>query len=560
MDETTTTETRAAGTDVDVAIIGGGPAGSALGGLLAMDGHRVLIVEKDVHPRDHVGESMVPANNFIMHRLGFLPKMEAAGFVHKQGVGWTAPRGPIWNLVCIRTSDFPPPDAVQTYSYNVERDQFDALLLRHAHELGAKVLQGVTVRKVLMDGDRAAGVRIAALDEREQDVTARLVVDASGRRCMLARQLQIQRVHDAELNQHSIWTWFRGVEDAPPGYEGMVIFHFLDLERAWGWQIPLRNGVSSIGVVTAKEDFQKSGKTPEEFFDGLIARSRTFKHIMRNAERIRPWVIEADYSYQLDRVAGPGWLLVGDAMRFVDPIFSSGMDVALYSASFAYDAIVKSWNGVDEQVAFDEYAATVTDGVDVWYETTDIFYRLQALCGRYAMDKRYREDIARSLQGNPYAPVNRDRARRLLADMRNTYEQVMADPNNLMRPGALLQAAPVQVAASAEDEPAAANGGGEAPPADVGGSDMEGVGSRVEVAGRLLEFMKAELLPPETASSVKADTPLLDGLLDSFGLMQIATFLEDRYDIVVEPEDMSAEHFLNVQRIEEYVRKKTAAA
>jgi FADH2 O2-dependent halogenase len=427
----------AATPDFDVVIIGGGPGGATLGTLLAIDGYRVLIVEKDIHPRDHVGESMVPANNFIMNRMGFLPKMEEAGFVHKEGVAWTAPRGPIWNVVCIRTADFPPPDAVQTYSYNVERDLFDSLLLRHAHEKGAKVLQGVSVKQVLMDGDRAVGVRISPLDGIEQDVSAKVVVDASGRRCLLSTQLKVHRVKDAELNQYSIWTWFRDVESAPPGYEGMVIFHFLDLERAWGWQIPLRNGISSIGVVTAKEDFQKSGKTPEEFFDGLVGRSRTFRHAMQDAKRIRPWVIEADYSYQVERVAGPGWLLVGDAMRFVDPIFSSGMDVALYSASFAHKAIVDSWNGTDEQEAFDEYARTVNSGVDIWYETTDIFYRLQALCGRYATDLRYKEDIARSLQGNPYSPINRERSVRLLAEMQGTYEEVMADPDNLLRPGAL---------------------------------------------------------------------------------------------------------------------------
>jgi FADH2 O2-dependent halogenase len=424
-------------TDYDVVIIGGGPAGSTLGALLALDGYRALIVERDIHPRDHVGESMVPANNFIMNRLGFLPKMEEAGFVHKQGVAWTAPRGPIWNLVCIRTSDFPPPDAVQTYSYNVERDLFDALLLRHAHEKGVKVLQGVKVKQVLMDGDRAVGVRIEPVEGVEHDVSARVVVDASGRRCLLSKQLGILRNKDAELNQHSIWSWFRGADDAPDDYKGMVIFHFLDLERAWGWQIPLRGGISSIGVVTAKEDFQKSGKTPDEFFDGLIARSRTFTHVMKTAERIRPWVIEGDYSYQMERVVGPGWMLIGDAMRFVDPIFSSGVDVAMYSASFAHKAIVDSWNGTEEREAFEAYAATVTDGVDVWYEVTDIFYKLQALCGRYAMDARYREDIARALQGNPYAKVNGDRARGLLADMWQTYDQVMRDPENLLRPGAL---------------------------------------------------------------------------------------------------------------------------
>lgn len=540
-------------TDFDVAIIGGGPGGATLGGLLAIDGYRVLIVEKDIHPRDHVGESMVPANNFIMNRLGFLPKMEEAGFVHKQGVAWTAPRGPLWNLVCIRTSDFPPPDAVQTYSYNVERDLFDTLLLRHAHEKGVKVLQGVKVKQVLLDGERAVGLRIEPVEGVEQDVTAKVVVDASGRRCLLSKQLNVHRVKDAELNQHSIWSWFKGAEDAPPGYEGMVIFHFLDLERAWGWQIPLRGGISSIGVVTAKEDFQKSGKTPEEFFAGLIGRSRTFKHAMRDAERVRPWVIEGDYSYQMERVVGPGWLLVGDAMRFVDPIFSSGMDVAMYSASYAHKAIVDSWNGTDEDVAFEEYAKTVTDGVDVWYETTDIFYKLQAICGRYAMDPRYREDIARSLQGNPYAVVNRDRSRRLLADMRKTYEQIMTDPNNLMRPGALLQSLE---APDGEAAPPTPNG----QPVIPNSEPEKGADMPAEIAAKVLEFMKSELLPPETASTLKADTPLLDGLLDSFALMQLTTFIEDQYDIVVDPEDMSAEHFLNVQRIEQLVNEKTAAA
>ncbi len=423
--------------DFDVIIIGGGPAGSTLGSLLARDGHRALIVEKDIHPRDHVGESMVPANNFIFNKIGFLPKMEEAGFVHKEGVGWTAPRAHIWNLVAIRTSDFPPPNAVQTYSYNVERDLLDLLLLRHAHELGAKVLQGATVKRVLFDGDRAVGARIAAAEGWEQEVTAKVVVDASGRRCMLSRQLGIRRNKDAEFNQYSIWSWFKDVKPAPPGYEGMVIFHFLGLERAWGWQIPLRGGVSSIGVVTAKEDFQKSGRTPEEFFDGLIRRSRTFEFVMQDAERVRPWVVEADYSYQMEATFGPGWLLVGDAMRFVDPIFSSGVDVALYSANYAYEAIVKSLNGTDEEVAFKEYERTVDEGVDVWYETTTMFYKLQALFGRFAMDKRNREDIARALQGNPYEPMNRARARRILDEMRVAYEQVMADPDNLLRPGAL---------------------------------------------------------------------------------------------------------------------------
>jgi FADH2 O2-dependent halogenase len=379
---------------------------------------------------------MVPANNFVFHRLGFLPKMEDAGFVHKEGVGWTAPRSPLWKFVSIRTSDFPAPNAVQTYSYNVERDLFDTLLLRHAHEKGAKVVQGANVKRVLFEDGRAVGVRVELTDSWERDAYARVVVDASGRRCLLAKQLRLKQ-KDADFNQYSIWSWFKGVKDSPPGHEGFVFFHFLGLERAWGWHIPLRDGICSIGVVTAKEDFQKSGRTPEEFFDSLVRRNRTFQYVMQDAVRIRPWWIEADYSYQMERSAGPGWILIGDAFRFVDPIFSSGVDVALNSASFAHEAILKSWQTGDEESAFRDYEQKVNAGVDVWYETTDLFYKLQQLFGRFALDRRYREDIARSLQGNPYNPVNQDRGRRLLAVMREAYEQVMADPDNLLRPGAL---------------------------------------------------------------------------------------------------------------------------
>jgi FADH2 O2-dependent halogenase len=417
----------------DVIIIGGGPAGATLGGLLGMEGHKALILENDIHPRDHVGESLVPGNNFVLNRLGFLPKMEQAGFIHKEGVGWTAPESRLWNLVAIKTSDFPAPNAVQTYSYNVDREWFDAMLLRHAHELGAKVLEGAQVKRVLFEGDRAIGVRVSVAGY-EKDLYSKFVVDASGRRCLLGTQLGLKR-KDAQFNQFCIWSWFSGVGDPPPGHEGMVIFHFLGLERAWAWQIPIRDGATSVGIVTDKVDFTKSGRSHEEFFESLVARNKTFKHAMAGAERTRDWVIEGDYSYRMDKIAGPGWIMIGDAFRFVDPIFSSGVDVALNSAQFAHDAILKTWEGSDEEQTLEEYSTKVTNGVDVWYETTRLFYKLQSLFGRFALDRRYREAIARSLQGNPYNPVNQERSKWILAIMEEAYEEVIDDPNNLLRPG-----------------------------------------------------------------------------------------------------------------------------
>ena len=423
--------------DFDVIVIGGGPAGATLGSLLAQGGYRALVLEKDVHPRDHVGESITPSTNPIFARIGFLPKIEEAGFIHKPGACWTAPRAPIGSFISIRLGEFPPPDAKQFYTYNVERDVFDTMLIRHAHELGAKVIQGANVQTVLFDGDRAVGVRVRLSEGWEQDLYAPFIVDASGRRCMIAKQLGLRR-KDPEFNQFAIFSWFKGVEPNPPGYEGFLFLHFLGLERCWAWQIPMRDGICSMGVVTDKADFQKAGRSHEEFFDSLVQRNLSLAHNMRNAERIKPWWIEGDYSYKVDRLAGPGWLLVGDALRFVDPIFSTGVDVATYSALYAFEAIDATLKGEsEEERAFKEFEARVGEGVEAWYDLIALFYRLQNLFTRFAVRPAFRERVVRILQGNLYMPETLQRAREMIAIMQESYEKIMKDPNNLLRPGAL---------------------------------------------------------------------------------------------------------------------------
>lgn len=423
--------------EFDVIVIGGGPAGSVLASLLGQHGYSALLIEKDVHPRDHVGESITPSTNPIFKRIGFLEKIEDAGFIHKPGACWTAPRAPIGKFVAIRLGEFPPPDATQLYTYNVERDVFDSLLIRHAHESGAKVVQGVQVQRVLFDGDRAIGVRAKVADGWERDLFAKFVVDASGRRCVLANQLGL-RSKDPVFNQFGIYSWFKGVEPNPPGYEGFLFLHFLGLERAWAWQIPMRDGICSVGVVTDKADFKKSGRTHEEFFDSLMARNRSLEYNMRNAERIRPWWIEGDYSYKVERLSGPGWMLIGDALRFVDPIFSTGVDVATYSALYAFEAIEATTKGEkNEANALAGFEARVSEGIDAWYDLIALFYKLQNLFTAFAIKQRFREKVVRILQGNLYMPESLQRAREMIALMEASYEQIMTDPDNLLRPGAL---------------------------------------------------------------------------------------------------------------------------
>ncbi|HEY7755423.1 MAG TPA: NAD(P)/FAD-dependent oxidoreductase, partial [Actinomycetota bacterium] len=192
-------------TDHDVIIIGGGPAGSLLASMLAKQGRSVLVLEKDIHPRDHVGEALTPSTNVVFDQIGFLDKMEAVGFTHKPGVVWTTPNARSGKFVSVRTSEFPFPGAPRPYSFNVERDLFDAMLLRHAHELGATVLQGVAAKEVLFEGDRAVGVRVSPSEGWEHEARARVVVDASGRRCLLANQLGLRR-KDPGFNQFGIYS------------------------------------------------------------------------------------------------------------------------------------------------------------------------------------------------------------------------------------------------------------------------------------------------------------------------------------------------------------------
>jgi 1H-pyrrole-2-carbonyl-[peptidyl-carrier protein] chlorinase len=417
----------------DVIIIGGGPAGALLASLLAQDGRKALVLEKDIHPRDHVGEALTPSVNVVFERIGFLAKMEDAGFTHKPGVVWTTPNARTGKFVSVRTAEFPFPGAPRPYSFNVERDLFDTMLIRHACELGATVLQGVGAKRVVFEHGRAVGVVASPLDGWEHELRAPLVVDATGRRCLIANQLGLRR-KDPGFNQFGIYSWFRDVEPAPEGFDGYLFLHFLGLERAWAWQIPLRNGVWSIGIVTEKGDFQKSGRTHEAFFDDLVRRNRPLWEAMQHAERIRPWYIEADYTYRNDTITGDGWLLVGDALRFIDPVFSTGVDVAVYSALHAFDAIRVVLDGGDERTAFADFETKVSEGVEAWYELTTLFYDLQIIFTLFAVGNRFREKLIRTLQGNLYMPETLQRARELIAEMHDSYEKIMANPDNLLRP------------------------------------------------------------------------------------------------------------------------------
>jgi FADH2 O2-dependent halogenase len=414
--------------DADVIVIGGGPAGATIGGYLGRSGHRVMVLERDIHPREHVGESLVPATNIVTADLGFWEKMENFQWVKKPGATWTGVKGKIGSEFVVTFADYPQNIPNPDYTYHVDRAVFDAMYLRHASELGAEVVQGVTVLRVLFKGDRAIGVRVQVLG-REFDLKARYVVDASGRRCLLGKQLGLWE-KDPQFNQFAIYSWFKGVKPPDEETADYIHVHFLPVNRGWVWHIPIYDGVTSVGAVTEKSDFLKSGKGHEEFFTELLEMTPNTRHILGEAERVKPFYIEADYSYKMSRFAGNGWLMAGDAARFVDPIFSSGVSVAMRSGQFASQALETALGGGDEAEAFAEYNDTVDRGVQIWYEWITLYYRLQALFTRFSGRDDYKRDIQKLLQGEVF---DKD-AVQVLQRMKDALKVIEGEADHAMRP------------------------------------------------------------------------------------------------------------------------------
>jgi FADH2 O2-dependent halogenase len=375
--------------------------------LLALGDHKAIVVERTVHPREHVGELLTPSINTVLHRIGLLPLVDAAGFMRRNGIGWTTPGG---HLLKIPVADYPPPRALRRYGFSVERDAFDALLLQHARELGVQVLEHTTVSSVLFQEDRAVGVEVLQSGGRTKRLTGRFIVDASGRRSLLGKQLGL--VHrDTLLRQCAFYAWFRDVEPCMNSGDNYAYLHRLDHYRNWGWQIPLRDNVTSIGIVASCDHLQAEPKGQDAYFARSISPNSIFEHAMANARRISPWRVMGDYSYRVQRLYGSGWLLVGDASGFIDPIFSSGVDIAMYSSVFAYESMLPllllgQWNSSDEEFVMSKYEYRLRRGMAVWARAVELFYNSPRRLCWLANQPMAIAAICRFLQGNPYELQN----------------------------------------------------------------------------------------------------------------------------------------------------------
>ncbi len=406
--------------DYDVGIIGGGPAGASIASYLAKAGLSCVVFEGELFPRPHVGESFVPASTRVFKEIGFLEQMDQAGFPKKYGGAWTTSgKGPIYTdsfdgleadcHVKIRFDEREQPGVDRNYTFHVDRGKFDLMLLQHAHQLGAAVYEGIRVQRV--DFSEADHPRIVfTIGNNDFHTNVRMVVDASGRRTLLGNQLKL-RIRDAVFDQYAVHTWFEGYDRtvlAKDAFQGEYLFvHFLPLTNSWVWQIPITETITSIGVVTQKKHFARSRQEREEFFWQCVESRPELAAALRAAKQLRPLKEEGDYSYAMKQICGDNFVLVGDAARFVDPIFSTGVSIALNSSRFASADIIRAaQTGNFRKESFHTFASTLRRGTKNWYDFITIYYRLNALFTAFVQDERYRLDIIKLLQGDVYDDDN----------------------------------------------------------------------------------------------------------------------------------------------------------
>jgi FADH2 O2-dependent halogenase len=422
--------------DFDVGIIGGGPAGSATAAYLAKAGLSCVVFERELFPRPHVGESLVPSSTRVFKEIGFLEQMDQAGFPRKYGAAWTsAAKGPVYGMqweglgadcyAGVRFEEREQPGVDRNYTFHVDRGKFDLLLLQHAHQLGATVYEGVQVQNVDFSQQELPQIHFA-IGKKNIHTTVRLVVDASGRRTLLGNQLKL-RIQDPIFNQYAIHTWFEGYDRSilatDQSQRDFIFIHFLPLTNTWVWQIPITETITSIGVVTQKKRFAKSKQERQEFFWNSLESRPELAAELRAAKQIRPLKDEGDYSYAMKQICGDNFVLVGDAARFVDPIFSTGVSIALNSARFASADILRAAEiGNFRKDNFHTFETTLRRGTKNWYEFISVYYRLNVLFTAFVQDERYRLDVLKLLQGDVY-DKDEPEVLKLMKDMVSQVEQ-----------------------------------------------------------------------------------------------------------------------------------------
>ncbi len=351
----------------DVVIIGGGPAGSASGALLAQAGKSVLIVEREKFPRFHIGESLIPFGNDVLREMGVWEKLERAGFMTKKGAEFTLSNSCGFQRFWFRNNL--GPEHAQTFQ--VERAPFDSLLLDHAREKGCAVSQPASIQSADFL-EESVDLQIKS-EEGSETIRASYVIDASGREAWVGKKLSLPKSDLGLSKKMAIYAHFENAYRNEGEAAGHITI--IRMEQGWFWMIPLNEKKTSVGVVWEQEKLKATGTCLEERFWTMIRSSKEASFRLKEATLLGDFHATTDYSYRYHQNAGSRWLMVGDSAGFVDPIFSSGVMIALRSGRLAAETILKQASYAPLSLRTQKkYTAKIHQMTGVFLKMIELFY------------------------------------------------------------------------------------------------------------------------------------------------------------------------------------------